>query len=395
MRLERTVVQLSNSNLFLRRVNDDKRRFMKEIRVELRSLKSFRIVCAPLLCSALLTALVGCQVVGPLAVQHGRIDYNSVIQRTNEEQMFANMIRIYENQTPAFMDVSEIDALVVSSGTLSGGLNPAGGPTQLGMVSGTLQYEEEPTIRYAPLVGQALVTQVSTPLSVDALSNMINSGWPISAVLDFACDRLVPNPNDRKDAVDAITYLFSVDGLLIGTGQGKTSSAKSSNPVVTVTPNPSPTAPISTGTPPPASTPTPVQTGVTVQVNQNNSGSGGGGQPDSLVLFANRAVLDTDLKAANYWGRLQTIYNSHKDVIVLPTVSKQPVDTWTGSLPVIQTRSALGILRTASKYYQTIMFVDPRCMPNMQRLEFTGRRIAVPTIFITLEPTTGIGIDYS
>jgi len=92
---------------------------------------------------------------------------------------------------PEFMDVTEIDALVTSGATLTGG-ESAIGVLHSGSASGTLQYTESPTIRYTPLYGQTLVAQIASPISVQSISDIINSEWPIAAVLDFALERLAP-----------------------------------------------------------------------------------------------------------------------------------------------------------------------------------------------------------
>jgi hypothetical protein len=39
-------------------------------------------------------------------------------------------------------------------------------------------------------------------------SNIMNSGWELSAVIDFACDRLTPNPGDRSKALAIIQNLW-------------------------------------------------------------------------------------------------------------------------------------------------------------------------------------------
>ena len=88
-----------------------------------------------------LAFLMGCRVVGPLSIQHGRVDYNGVIQRTNVQQMFVNMIRIAHGEPTAFMDVSEVDAVVLSQASLTGSIGGVGAGLrnstgETGMVSG-------------------------------------------------------------------------------------------------------------------------------------------------------------------------------------------------------------------------------------------------------------------
>jgi hypothetical protein len=300
-------------------------------------------------------SLVGCQVIGPGAIQHGRINYNSVLERTNQDQTFINILRVKWHQSTAFMDVSEIDAVVLSQGSIMGGLNPAGGPTQLGNVSGTAEYQESPTIRYSPVLGQNLVSQVSTPISVESIANMINSGWPVSAVLDFACDRLTPGPYDRGDALAAIERLFDEDIILIGTGKAQDSKSGAQTGAKTEK------SENQAG-------------GVSVQVVQNNSGgdsgsSGGGAKADSLVLFLNPIALKYKPSERGLWDKLQRLYEGTQNgtppnQIFLRTISSQPIRIAAEFQgvpgPVMQTRSALGVLKTAiSPEYQRIYFVSP------------------------------------
>jgi hypothetical protein len=300
-----------------------------------------------------LCSLLGCQL-GPGAIQHGRIDYNEVIQRTNQEQTFVNILRVRDHKTTAFMDVTEVDAAVLGSAAFTGGIGGLGAGIhnasgETGSVSGTLQYQESPTIRYQPLLGQALISQVSTPLSVEALSDMISSGWPAQTVLDFALDRLTPDPYDRHSALNAIQRLFYYDALVVGTGKTQKPDGK-----------------VNTNT----------EAGIgniSVQVNNNtNSGSNGGSagtgsQVDSLVLFLNPVALAKSGHTED-WNRLQRIFKKGQDdvtqpnQIVLRTLSRQPIDLKPGQSspgPVIQTRSALGILKTATQYYGNIIVVSP------------------------------------
>jgi hypothetical protein len=285
-------------------------------------------------------SLVGCQVVGPGAIQHGRIDYNEVIARTSKEQTLANIIRVNNKEPTAFMEVTEVDAAVLSSAGLSGGVGGIGAGIrntsgQVGSIAGTLQYTESPTIRYQPLLGQALISQLSTPVTVSALSNLVSSGWAPQPVLDFALDRLTPEPTKRRDALEAIQRLWQADALIIGSAK----SQKLENNANVKT-----------------------QAGignVSVQVNSgSNGGSGGAGtQDDSIVLYFNERALGKDVPL---WKKLLNIYKGTQDKgtpdneIVLRT---KPGVT-PGSMPIIQIRSALGILKT-SMFYDRITFVTP------------------------------------
>jgi len=63
----------------------------------------FRRLLAVFAASAVLTA---CQHLGPWAIEEGRERYNEKIHMTSRDQLFANMIRVANNESPLFMDVS-------------------------------------------------------------------------------------------------------------------------------------------------------------------------------------------------------------------------------------------------------------------------------------------------
>jgi hypothetical protein len=289
--------------------------------------------------AACLGSLLGCQFVGPRSIQHGRFDYNAVIQNTNQEQTFVNILRVHNHEATAFMDVSEVDAVVLAQASFTGGIGGIGAGVhntsgEIGSVAGTLAYQESPTIRYTPLLGQALIAQLTMPLSPEAVSNIVNSGWAASTVLDLACDILTPvnSPSERDRALNAIQWLWKDSVIGIGAAKTQAPKAAANN----------------------------TESGIlSLQINQTNNpaSDGGGAQADSLVLFVNRSRLNAKRADLGYWHKLQRIFegkeDDQKDSIVLRTFPRQPKDPSleykTPRGPIIQTRSALGILKYATQ----------------------------------------------
>src|SRR5271169_2800988 len=161
--------------------------------------------------------LTACQHLGPWALEQGRERYEK-IHITSRDQLLANIIRVAYSENPLFMDVSEVDAAELIQGTVSAGETGLGGHSGLtgtgaavifpnnsgaiagseisshaGAVSGSVEYQESPTIRYFPLSGQALVAQISTPITVTSLANLYTSEWPFLSILDFALSSATPN----------------------------------------------------------------------------------------------------------------------------------------------------------------------------------------------------------
>jgi hypothetical protein len=167
-------------------------------------------------------ALSSCQLLGPASIDLGRDRYNNVIHLTTMEQMMSNIVRVYQHQPTLFMDVTEVDATMAFGGSLAGaatniGARPGltGGTLsgELGSAAGTLQYSETPTVRYQPLLGQALVSQLVTPVSVDALGLLYDSNWHPASLLDLSAAYLTLDYSQFAIALDTIIELDDRGGL--------------------------------------------------------------------------------------------------------------------------------------------------------------------------------------
>jgi hypothetical protein len=174
----------------------------------------------------ILSVLGGCQMVGPIAIDAGRDRYNSVLQSTAKVQTLANIIRVYHHETTSFMDVTEVDATQTFSGAVSGAVTNIGaragtsGGTLAGEVGGIspgVTYSEAPLIRYVPLIGQGLVSQFVTPVSVDALESLYNSNAKTAVLLDLASYYITPDVRYSPTALNMISLLadeFAVVNLV-------------------------------------------------------------------------------------------------------------------------------------------------------------------------------------
>ncbi len=173
-----------------------------------------------------LSLVSGCQYVGPIAIDQGRDRYNGVIQATSKEQTFSNIIRVRNHEPTSFMDVSEVDATTTLSGNVAGGVTNIGAGAnpkttagtfagQVGAVSGGAVYTEQPLIRYTPLLGQALVAQMVTPVSADALADLFDSGWNITPLLDLGAAYLTPDISEFYPVLNIISELYADRALAV------------------------------------------------------------------------------------------------------------------------------------------------------------------------------------
>jgi hypothetical protein len=293
--------------------------------------------------------LGACSTVGTTSIDWGRTPYNQAIHNTAEQQTLLNIVRVASNESPFFMDVSEVDAATTVGASISGGPSQLGATpnyksTSAGTIDGTISfitggatYQEAPTVRYLPLLGQPLIAQVSTPLSAEALTDLYNSDWSLPAILQLGVDRLTPGYLDYAAAVNAITALDLYGAIIIGATQSP--KKKDSNPnYMTIAYNQQPTKPDN----------------LTIYY-----------QPDHVLDF--RAYCEDGVpdKAKDItdalWKRLKTFFDenfnphdpnwAHKPgsyAITIRGKPQEPPDSTESKAPLLRTRSALGIMKAAT-----------------------------------------------
>ena len=72
--------------------------------LRLRRLRLVRLVCV----TSLLWTVCGCSQTGPRTVTVGRPLYNVAVQRTNNEQLLLNLVRLKYRDTPFFLAVASV-----------------------------------------------------------------------------------------------------------------------------------------------------------------------------------------------------------------------------------------------------------------------------------------------
>lgn len=123
-------------------------------------------------------SLLGCAVAGPSAISNGRMVYNDVITRTNSEQLLALIVRLRYGEPFGLLTVASVTANLKLGGSVGAefGLGPdsnyAGNLVPLSVGA---TYEENPTISYVPLSGEAVMTRLLAPLPLKVLVPLLRS----------------------------------------------------------------------------------------------------------------------------------------------------------------------------------------------------------------------------
>ena len=124
-------------------------------------------------------SVVGCQQLGPRSLAAGRGAYNDVIARTGSEQTLDLIVRMRYADPIGLLTVSSVTANMQFEAKAEGqaGIGPESGYAgNLVPFTGGITYEDNPTISYTPVDGQAFLGGWLTPVSLDVLALALQTG---------------------------------------------------------------------------------------------------------------------------------------------------------------------------------------------------------------------------
>lgn len=140
-----------------------------------------------LITGSLLSSLLGCEYIGPRAVQAGRTDYNAAIKATDVEQLLLNIVRLRFSDKPYFLEIASISATTEASAAI--------GRTEVESIQGGISYLEKPTILYLPLTGEEFVRQLLEPVDLETLALLRGAGWEFDDILRVFAQHINEIPN--------------------------------------------------------------------------------------------------------------------------------------------------------------------------------------------------------
>ena len=154
-----------------------------------------------LLLAALPAALLqGCQsAFGPQSLERTHPAYNAAITASVNEQMLQNLVRLRYRDVPFFLEIGSVTATLSVGANASLGASLAiGGEDSVSPRAG-VAYMDSPTISYAPLRGEDLLKSLLSPLQLESILVLTQSGWRISRVFGLCFERI----NDVRNAPTA------------------------------------------------------------------------------------------------------------------------------------------------------------------------------------------------
>lgn len=145
----------------------------------------------------------GCQsTFGPRALKYTHPAYNQVIVNTLDQQMLLNLVRLKYRDSVFFLNINSVTA----SFTMGAQMGVEGeygidwkrdlGDGRVVRPNIGMNYSQTPTISYTPLQGEEFLEKVLTPIPIEALLLLTQSGWRIDRVFAICVERI----NDLHNA---------------------------------------------------------------------------------------------------------------------------------------------------------------------------------------------------
>jgi len=166
---------------------------------------------------ALLLALVlapGCSL-GPAKLPATRMDYNIAVQRSSNEEMLLNLVRMKYFEQPLFLQVGSIASSFNYNVT---GSATGTFPDQRDFLKGvyynytpniTASYSDSPTVTYTPYQGQTYAQQFLAEIDLERFVVLYRAGWDIEYLFRILVTRM-----GRQDFfVDSRAGYFAPDTL--------------------------------------------------------------------------------------------------------------------------------------------------------------------------------------
>jgi len=120
--------------------------------------------------AACLTHIQSCHTTGATSIRKARAAYNDAINETNDQQLLQYVVRARYGESSGLLAVTSVAANMRVSTSVSTDIGF--GPSEnyrgnLVPFSGTIAYEENPTISYVPLQGDLYIRQLLSPVPLD------------------------------------------------------------------------------------------------------------------------------------------------------------------------------------------------------------------------------------
>ena len=149
-----------------------------------------------LLITACTTLLNGCQSwYGPSALNETHPAYNQAMVNSLSQEMLLNLVRLKYRDRPYFLSINTVTASMSLKSSL--GLRSSSSIDGASSVAPDIgvTFSQSPTISYAPLSGEDFLKSILSPLPIESVLVMAQSGWRIERIFGLCLEMINDVPN--------------------------------------------------------------------------------------------------------------------------------------------------------------------------------------------------------
>jgi hypothetical protein len=134
--------------------------------------------------------LNGCSGFGPATLKGNRYSYNTTLQRSNDQQLLLNLVRLKYRDTPYFLEVNSVAAQFKFRANAGTDATVQNGVKALFGFSAGTSIEETPTVSYAPLQGEQFIQRFLAHIPLQNVFLLTRSGWSFERILRVCLERV-------------------------------------------------------------------------------------------------------------------------------------------------------------------------------------------------------------
>ena len=157
-----------------------------------------------ILAGTLILGITGCGGLGASVMRNSRTEYNLALQKSNEEQLVANLVQLRYAHSPSFLEIDGITTQLSINAEASAGYehgreeNSSVTTTDIFSFGGSVGFSSNPTITFTPLRGEDFLKQLLTPIDLEKIMLLYNSGWTLKRILRLAVQSINDIPNAKR-----------------------------------------------------------------------------------------------------------------------------------------------------------------------------------------------------
>lgn len=141
----------------------------------------------------------GCSSIGPAVIEGNRVNYNIAVQKTNDEEMLLNLVRLKYRDTPLFLEISSLSSQMSVNGSIGMKMMLRKDKHEESDATAGFGYADKPTMTFTPLFGNKFIRSMLTPVTLDTLGFLFNSGWSAERLFSLCVQQI----NNVKNAPSA------------------------------------------------------------------------------------------------------------------------------------------------------------------------------------------------